>query len=215
MVAVEQDLLWQKIDASKYLYLGKLFEPRCNSLTIILEEATTADTGDGTDSEISTSYVAIQATPACSVFTLHWDSYISYCVTEEMHGSCGDYEGEEYSGRLLRIYSKSHFLDFIGRDTGAHFHPYRHYKIACLNHVIDIASSEAPQITAKPYRSVAASTPLPIGVFKTFGKLGPLYQVRGPAKRGPKGEMVAIEVIESRERLDYPLADVLADPLAE
>ncbi len=54
---------------------------------------------------------------------------------------------------------------------------------------------------------------IPVGVLKTFGEYGPMYEVLGPAPRGPKGEMVAIRVFHSGEELDYPLEDVLADPL--
>jgi hypothetical protein len=63
-----------------------------------------------------------------------------------MHGSCGKYEDEEYTGRLLREYSKSHFLEFIAKDTGAHFDPYRHFKIACQNHNIDIVATQLPEL---------------------------------------------------------------------
>ena len=53
---------------------------------------------------------------------------------------------------------------------------------------------------------------IPVGVLKTFGEYGPVYEVLGPAPLGPKGEMVAIRVFHSGEELDYPLADVLEDP---
>jgi hypothetical protein len=54
---------------------------------------------------------------------------------------------------------------------------------------------------------------IPVGVFKTFGETGPMYEVLSPAPRGPKGEMVRIRVFFTGEELDYPLADMLADPL--
>ena len=59
------------------------------------------------------------------------------------------------------------------------------------------------------------TTPLaiPVGTIKSFGQYGPIYEVLGPAPRGKKGEMVTIRVIHGGETLDYPLADVLADPL--
>jgi hypothetical protein len=61
----------------------------------------------------------------------------------------------------------------------------------------------------------AAAQPVstPVGTYRTFGEFGPMYEVIGSAPRGPKGEMVAIRVFHSGETLDYPLADVLADPL--
>jgi len=61
--------------------------------------------------------------------------------------------------------------------------------------------------------ALTQSVAIPIGAFKSFGEHGPMYEVLGPAPRGPKGEMVAIRVFHSGEELDYPLADVLDDPL--
>ena len=61
--------------------------------------------------------------------------------------------------------------------------------------------------------SVTQPVAIPVGVFKTFGNFGPMYEVLGSAPRGPKGEMVAIRVFHSGEELDYPLIDVLDDPL--
>lgn len=119
-------------------------------MTIILEEAVSnnAKTGPinlpgGVTFEDSTP---IEHTSSCRVFSLYWRSYVSYCVTEEMVGSCGKYEDEEYSGKLLRIYSKSNFLQFIAKNTGAHFEPYRHFRIACLNHVIDVVATTTPEL---------------------------------------------------------------------
>jgi hypothetical protein len=40
-----------------------------------------------------------------------------------------------------------------------------------------------------------------------------MYEVLGPAPQGRKGEMVAIRVVLTGETLDYPVADLLADPL--
>jgi hypothetical protein len=54
---------------------------------------------------------------------------------------------------------------------------------------------------------------IPVGVFKTFGETGPMYEILGSAPRGPKGAMVRIRVFFTEEELDYPLADMLADPV--
>ncbi len=48
---------------------------------------------------------------------------------------------------------------------------------------------------------------------KSFGPYGPQYEVLGSAPRGKKGEMVTVRVLHGGETLDYPLADMLADPL--
>jgi hypothetical protein len=149
-VNIENDPVWKQIDSVSYLFLSRLFEPRDNSLTIILEEAISNKAKSGPKQLpggiIFEDSCPIEPTSDCRVFTLHWKNYVSYCVTEEMVGSCGKYEDEEYTGKLLRIYSKSHFLEFIAKDTGAHSEEYRHYKIACLNHVIDIVSTSTPEL---------------------------------------------------------------------
>jgi hypothetical protein len=153
------DEIWKQIDTCEYLYLQRLFEPHDNSLTIVLEEAISNKINIQSGKKVLASLPEglnegdswpIEHTPACRVFTLSWKNYISYCVTEEMHGSCGEYSDETFEGRLIRVYSKSHFLDFLSKDTGAHFQPFRHYKIACLNHVIDIASEVQPVLELQP-----------------------------------------------------------------
>ena len=40
-----------------------------------------------------------------------------------------------------------------------------------------------------------------------------MYEVLGDAPRGPKGDMVRIRVFFTDEELDYPLADMLSDPV--
>ncbi|MGA2962855.1 MAG: hypothetical protein ABSD96_14350, partial [Candidatus Korobacteraceae bacterium] len=87
----------------------------------------------------------IEPMQGCKVFRLDWKNYIAYLVTEEMAGSCGpSNEDECYAGKVLRLYSKSHFLDHIARDTGCHLQPLRHYKLICLNHLIDVVSYFEP-----------------------------------------------------------------------
>jgi len=41
----------------------------------------------------------------------------------------GKYDDETFDGNLFRIYTKSHFLDHLGRDTGGHTEAIRHYKL--------------------------------------------------------------------------------------
>jgi hypothetical protein len=145
-----QESIWEVIDSADYLFLNRLFEPRDNQLTIVLDEAVANTTKTGRR-ELPGGIVIEDATPieptdTCSVFTLHWKNYVSYCVTEEMHGSTGKYEDEEYTGKLLRIYAKSHFLSHVAVDTGAHLEAYRHYKILCQDHNIDIISVVPPEL---------------------------------------------------------------------
>lgn len=141
------------LNSVKYLYLRELSEPRDNSLLIIADEAVlNRSAGMPISSEVPelaeiiTDYSPIESTEECKRFELSWKHYIAYLVTEECVGSCGLYDDEVYTGKVLRVYTKSHFLEYLARDTGGHSGPLVHFKLICLNHLIDIASYSPPEI---------------------------------------------------------------------
>ncbi len=141
------------LSSVKYLYLRELSEPRDNSLRIIVDEAVDnrpAPSPVQHDlpelAEILKNSWPIESTASCKSFELSWKYYIAYLVTEECVGSCGRYDDEVYTGKLLRVYTKSHFLEHLARDTGAHVEPIQHFKLICLNHLIDIAAYVLPDI---------------------------------------------------------------------
>jgi hypothetical protein len=144
-----------QLDSVKHLYLRHLFEPRDNSLRLIVEEAVENRSGViRPQPELAVPDLAdilrdaspIESIEGCRKFELYWKRYVAYLVTEEMVASCGAYEDEVYRGTLFRIYEKSHFLEHLARDTGGHCDPVRHYKIVCLNHVIDVAAYAHPDV---------------------------------------------------------------------
>ena len=144
---------FESLNSVKYLYLCKLLEPRDNSLRIVVEEA--VDNARGAcalESEtpeladLRTDTRPIESIEGCKIFELSWKQCLAYLVTEELVGSCGDYKDESYYGKLFRVYTKSHFLDHLARDTGGHLEPIQHFKLICLNHLIDIVSYELPTI---------------------------------------------------------------------
>ena len=147
------------LSEAKYLYLREISEPRDNSLRVVVEEAVVDYKEAGAqletegypaqalhDAGILDSAHPIESSDACRTFELFWKHYVAYLVTEEFVGSCGTYTDEVFTGKLLRWYSKSHFLDHLARDTGSHARPLQHYKVVCLNHLIDVASEEPPVI---------------------------------------------------------------------
>jgi hypothetical protein len=144
---------------AQYLYLREICEPRDNSLRLVVEEAVVnhmnarsqLETEDRLhqaprESGILDDAQEIESTDACRTFELFWKHCVAYLVTEECVGSCGDYSDEVYEGKLLRCYSKSHFLEHVARDTGSHLRTLQHYKLICLNHLIDVISEEPPEI---------------------------------------------------------------------
>jgi hypothetical protein len=158
---MSEDAALEALNAVEYLYLQRLSEPSDNSLRLVVQEAVVNRSGAVPPAlpglpelaEILKDARRIESIKGCKSFELYWKHYAAYLVTEEMVGSCGGYDDEVFSGKLLRVYSKSHFLDHLARDTGAHIQPILHYKLICLNHLIDIAAYSPPKIR------VIAATP--------------------------------------------------------
>ena len=141
------------LDSAEYLFLQQLTEPRDNSLRLVLQEAI-ANRGGLVRSNsrlpeveaLSTGLWPIESTDTCRTFELTWECYVAYLVTEECVGSCGYYDDEVFTGKLFRVYTKSHFLDHLARDTGGHTKEVLHYKLTCLNHLVDVAAYVPPFI---------------------------------------------------------------------
>ena len=144
---------FESLNSVTYLYLRELSEPKDNSLRLVVDEAVPNQSAAKPTlpdlpelEEILKKSAPIESTENCKRYEIRWMHYVAYLVTEECVGSCGDYDDEAYTGRLFRIYTKSHFLDHLARDTGAHSKPILHFKLACLNHLVDVASYEHPEI---------------------------------------------------------------------
>lgn len=101
----------------------------------------------------------IETLEGCVAFELYWPQYAAYLVTEELVGSNAltGYDDEVFTGKLLCVYTKSHFLDHINRDTGGHTEPLQHYKLVCLNHLIDVAAYSAPELHVIENRASAGT----------------------------------------------------------
>ena len=141
------------LNQAKYLFLRHISEPEENSLRVVVEEAIAdhTETVSNPDpasplAEIRKGASPIKATEGCRTFELQWSRYVPYLVTEEGVGSGGSREDEVYTGNLLWVYTKSHFLDHLARDTGGHFEPILHYKLICQSHLIDVASYGPPEV---------------------------------------------------------------------
>jgi hypothetical protein len=141
------------LDSAKYLYLRELSEPQDNSLRLVVQAAVVSPSGLVRShpelpelEEILKGASPIESTEDCRGFELTWKHYVAYLVTEECVGSCGSYDDEMFTGKLFRVYTKSHFLEHLVRDTGGHTEAILHYKLTCLNHLIDVAAYTSPEV---------------------------------------------------------------------
>jgi hypothetical protein len=140
----------EAVDSCRWLFLREIGEPEENTLRLVIEEAK-AD-GPPEDREILPGKVisgsrAIESDPSCRAFELVWPSYVAYSVRNESF--CTLDKEEVWEGRLLCLYSKSHFLEYVARATfaGADYPgPLRHWGVNCLNHIVDVVSSVDPHV---------------------------------------------------------------------
>jgi hypothetical protein len=140
------DPLADGLNDCKYLYLRELGEPRDNELRIVVEEASVTSNAASAAGPLS-AYGPIESNEASRLFELRWENYVAYSVSNESFATTD--EVEQFSGRLYRLYSCSHFLDYVRKATFAtdeYPGPLRHVGILCLNHIVDIAAVEEPMI---------------------------------------------------------------------
>ena len=136
------------INSCKYLYLKEIREPQDNSLKLVVEETFTSDEFESTavgGTELSGKGIIV--TNESRVFEIYFDSYIGYSVIDESLALPDD--SEVFSGRIFCVYKKSNYLDFLRKASFAsedHPGPFIHYGFNCLNHIVDIASADEPQI---------------------------------------------------------------------
>ncbi len=64
--------------------------------------------------------------------------------------------------------------------------------------------------------SITVAPPaVPVGKIKTFGPVGPRYEVGKPLRQLPDGDwVIAIHLVESDEDAEYKLNNMLEDPEA-
>ena len=145
-----------QLNSVRYLYLREISEAdkrTFNSLKITVEEAVVNDAVTVVSDRPELARVLggahpIESVEGCKMFQLSWKHYLAYLVTEELVGSNArnGYEDEVYTGNILRVYTKSHFLDHIMRDTGGHIQEVFHYKLICLDHLIDVVAYYPPDV---------------------------------------------------------------------
>jgi hypothetical protein len=92
------------------------------------------------------------------MFQLSWKHYLAYLVTEELVGSnaAKGYADEVYTGNILRVYTKSHFLDHVMRDTDG-----TSKKSCTTNSFASITLSMLFRTTRPMWRSLHPMTALP------------------------------------------------------
>lgn len=141
--------LVDQINRHKYLYLTEIGEPDDNVLRLVIEEArASGEPEEMKIGDVILSGVPIVSDDSCYAYEVVFGSYVCYSVLNESYTSSD--KSEEFTGHLFRVYSKSHFLDYVSVATFASdMYPgeLNHYEIVCENHIVDIVSAGEPEIS--------------------------------------------------------------------
>jgi hypothetical protein len=143
------------IDSCHSLFLREICEPEENTLRLVVQETfvnpkAEARAVGGTTIE---DCHRIESTAASRLFELGWNQYIAYGVTNESFALPDDERAKRSSGRLFRIYTESPFLNYVSRATFAsdkYPGPFTHICIVTEMHVVDVVSTQAPEIRLLP-----------------------------------------------------------------
>lgn len=145
--------LIEQINSHDYLFLDNLVQVNDIELVVFISEG---KVDENTEKEISfPNDVSLKTNPIesnefCKKYKITFKNFLTYLVVDESYIEWD--ESEEFVGGLFRVFSKSRFLDYISSALNAeHFEDmfgakYRHYEIACLNHIFDIACPSEPII---------------------------------------------------------------------
>ena len=138
------------INACEYLFLHECSEREEHALYVVVEEAMASGPPEDiavAPGKIIHGAMSIACDPSCQLFELVWPSYVAYGVRNESFTSSDD--AEEFEGRNFRLYSKSHFRDYVARGTFAtdeHPGPLRHWCVVCLDHLLDVVGCAEPEL---------------------------------------------------------------------
>jgi hypothetical protein len=141
--------LIDQINNHKYLYVNEISEPKDNSFRFVIKQASLGEqeTDVKVDSSVVTQLNSIVSDQNCFIYEVVFKSYIAYSVINESYAQQD--ETEKFTGHLFRVYSESHFLNFVRASTiASEDYPgvFAHYGIVALNHIVDIVSTDLSNI---------------------------------------------------------------------
>jgi hypothetical protein len=141
------------LNACEYLFLAAIEELDNNCLRLVVREGRPVAAPEPLvvgDAVIS-GCRRIDVTDESATFELLWKRYVAYSVMNESFATVD--EEEQYTGHRFRIYSKSHFIDYVSRASFAcdqYPGPTQHVAVVCENHVIDVIAAITPVVQRLP-----------------------------------------------------------------
>jgi hypothetical protein len=130
----------------RYFFLSEIGEPEDNTLRLVVIEAS----AQGIEVKVPGTGLTgqpILPEPTAKPLELTWTSYIAYAVRNESYAT--PEEGQQPPTDMLSERQGTAFLTFVAQATFATVDfpgPFRHWELVCLNHVVDVVSTEAPVV---------------------------------------------------------------------
>jgi len=135
------------LNACEYLFLSEIEELDHNGLRLVVTEGRRA--GESGPIQVGDAVIPggtrIDVTDESAAFEIIWNKYVAYSVMNESFAAVD--EEEQYTGNRVRLYSKSHFKDYVARASFAcdeYPGPTQHVEVVCENHSIDVIAATAP-----------------------------------------------------------------------
>jgi len=137
------------LDACEYLFLSEIEELDHNGLRLVVIEGRRA--GEAGPIQFGDARISggtrIEVTDESAAFEVIWNKYVAYSVINESFAAVDD--DEQYTGNRVRLYSKSHFKDYVARASFAcdeYPGPTQHLELVCENHIVNVIASNAPAV---------------------------------------------------------------------
>ena len=141
--------LIRQINTREHLYLERLIELEDLEVEFWIREAESSRGARPSDGPAS-SVFDIASRNDCQLYRVLFEGYIAFAVFNESYENLP--KEKTFSSRLFQVLSKSTFLDYVVANADINYarvfseaEP-RHYRVNCLNHVIDVATCFEPSI---------------------------------------------------------------------
>jgi hypothetical protein len=136
---------FEHLDACEHLDLVSISEPRVNCLRLVIAELAPSTRDDMLARPVEDAHL-IEHGSRDRLFEVMWPRYVSYNVLNESY--FGRTDSGDFHGRAFWLYSKSHYLDFLKTVENVQYllPNHKHWRILCINHIIDVAAEQDPNV---------------------------------------------------------------------
>ena len=135
---------WNDFNNLACAFLTSVSEPQAQTLILTVEEEPASYLDDDTEGVIKQANKDTSLNLELQTIHIQFEPYIAYSIRAE--SGARNTTDEQFTGTLARLYTKSHFLDYVratSLDSNAQAY---HFGLLCIEHVIDVITPNQPTI---------------------------------------------------------------------